>query len=129
MFNGIITHTGKIKKITKNKKNCVFEIKSKIKFTKKEIGSSVSCSGACLTLEKYNKNISRFYLSSETLNRTIFKYSKISKVKVTKIGSITRDKKLKTRNHGKAIDFNDKKIGYTHNKMHAKLRRMIPAMN
>jgi len=80
MFNGIITHTGKIKKITKNKKNCVFEIKSKIKFTKKEIGSSVSCSGACLTLEKYNKNISRFYLSSETLNRTIFKYSKIGDI-------------------------------------------------
>ena len=75
MFNGIIAHTGKIKKIIKSKNNCVFEIKSKIKFTKKEIGSSVSCSGACLTLEKYNKNISRFYLSSETLNRTIFKYS------------------------------------------------------
>jgi len=80
MFNGIITHTGTIKKISKRKNNCLLEIRSKIKFSKNEIGSSISCSGACLTLEKYSKNLSRFYLSNETLKRTIFKSSKIGDI-------------------------------------------------
>tara|TARA_B100001250_G_C19769396_1_gene776363 strand:+ start:1117 stop:1710 length:594 start_codon:yes stop_codon:yes gene_type:complete len=80
MFSGIITHTGKIKKIMKTKNNCIIQIKSKLKFTKEEIGSSISCSGACLTLEKYNKNLSSFYLSSETLKRTIFNTSKIGDI-------------------------------------------------
>jgi riboflavin synthase len=51
-----------------------------MKFKKKEIGSSVSCSGVCLTLEKYNKNISKFYLSKETLKRSIFKSIKIGNI-------------------------------------------------
>ena len=41
-----------------------------------EIGSSISCSGACLTLEKYRKNLSQFYISKETLSKTIFQSSK-----------------------------------------------------
>ena len=73
MFNGIIKHTGKISKIYKNNNNCIIEILSKIKFSKNEIGSSISCSGACLTLEKYKGNLSKFYISKETLNRTNFK--------------------------------------------------------
>ena len=73
MFNGIIKHTGKISKIYRNKDNCIIEILSKIKFSKSEIGSSISCSGACLTLEKYKKNLSKFYISKETLYRTNFK--------------------------------------------------------
>ena len=76
MFNGIIKNTGKISKFYKKNNNCLLYILSKIKFSKNEIGSSVSCSGACLTLEKSNKNLSKFYLSKETLNRTIFKFSK-----------------------------------------------------
>ena len=80
MFSGIITHTGRIEKITKIKNNCIIQIKSKIKFTKDEIGSSISCSGACLTLEKYTKNLSSFYLSYETLKRTTFKSSKIGDI-------------------------------------------------
>ena len=75
MFNGIIKHTGKISKIYKNNNNCIIEILSKIKFSKNEIGSSISCSGTCLTLEKYKGNLSKFYISKETLNRTIFKSS------------------------------------------------------
>ena len=75
MFNGIIKHTGKISKIYKNNNNCIIEILSKIKFSKNEIGSSISCSGACLTLEKYKGNLSKFYISKETLNRTNFKSS------------------------------------------------------
>ena len=76
MFSGIIKHTGKISKIYKNINNCTLEILSKIKFSKLEIGSSISCSGTCLTLEKYKKNLSKFYISTETLSRTVFKYSK-----------------------------------------------------
>jgi riboflavin synthase len=76
MFSGIIKHTGKINKIYKNNNNCIIEILSKIKFSKSEIGSSISCSGTCLTIEKYKGNISRFYISKETLRRTNFKFSK-----------------------------------------------------
>ena len=75
MFSGIIRHTGKINKIYKNNNNCVIEILSKIKFSKFEIGSSISCSGICLTLEKYKGDLSKFYISKETLNRTNFKFS------------------------------------------------------
>ena len=78
MFTGIIKYTGEINKIHKNKNNCIMEISSKIKFSKSEIGSSISCSGVCLTLEKYKKNLSKFYISKETLNRTNFKSSNIS---------------------------------------------------
>ena len=75
MFNGIIRHTGKIKNIYKKNDNCIIEILSKIKFSKTEIGSSISCSGACLTLNKYKGNLSKFYISKETINRTNFKFS------------------------------------------------------
>ena len=76
MFNGIITNTGKIKNIIKKNNNCSIEILSKLIFNKNDIGSSISCSGACLTLENYTNKISKFYLSKETLNKTIFKSSK-----------------------------------------------------
>ena len=75
MFSGIIRHTGKINKIHKNNNNCIMQILSKIKFSKSDIGSSISCSGTCLTLEKYKRNLSEFYISKETLNRTNFKSS------------------------------------------------------
>ena len=75
MFSGIIKHTGKINKIYKNNNNCIVEIFSRIKFSKSEVGSSISCSGTCLTLERYKGNLSKFYISKETLNRTNFKLS------------------------------------------------------
>ena len=74
MFSGIIKHTGKINKIYKNNNNCTVEILSKMKFSKSEIGSSISFSGACLTLEKYKRNLSKYYISRETLNRTNLKF-------------------------------------------------------
>ena len=73
MFNGIIKNTGKIKRVIKKNNNCTIEILSNIKFSSDEIGSSIACSGVCLTLEKIKKNIIVFYISKETLNRTIFK--------------------------------------------------------
>ena len=80
MFNGIIKNTGKINKIYKKDDDCYLEISTQMKFTKNEIGSSISCSGACLTIEKYNRNLVKFYLSKETLNKTIFKISKIGDI-------------------------------------------------
>ena len=76
MFNGIIKHIGKIHSITKKNKNCYLQILSNMKFSANEIGSSISCSGACLTIEKYNKNHIKFYVSKETLNKTILKSAK-----------------------------------------------------
>ena len=73
MFNGIIKNTGIINRIYKKNNNCFLYVLSKIKLTNKEIGSSISCSGTCLTLSKYNRNLSKFYISKETLNKTIFK--------------------------------------------------------
>ena len=73
MFSGIVTHTGKVKKIIKKKNNCTIEVISNLKFSKNEIGSSISCSGVCLTLEKYRRNTAKFFLSKETLSKSIFK--------------------------------------------------------
>jgi len=76
MFNGIIKNTGKAIKINKNKNEYFVHINSDIKFSNKEVGSSISCSGTCLTLINFNKKLSKFYISKETLNRTNFKYLK-----------------------------------------------------
>ena len=48
MFTGIIKNTGVINKISRDKNDCSLEILSRIKFSKHEIGSSISCSGVCL---------------------------------------------------------------------------------
>ena len=45
MFNGIIKKTGKIKSINIKNKNCILIVETNLKFSKKDIGSSVSCSG------------------------------------------------------------------------------------
>ena len=76
MFNGIIKNTGRVKKISKKNNNTILEIFSNIKLKKDEVGSSISCSGACLTVETYHKNSIRFFISKETLSKTIFKSSK-----------------------------------------------------
>lgn len=76
MFNGIILNTGIITNIYKDKKNCEIEVLSKMEMNKKEIGSSISCSGVCLTVEKVQKNKIHFYVSRETLNKTNFNYLK-----------------------------------------------------
>ena len=81
MFNGIIKNTGKINNIYQQNNNCIIEILSDMKFSNKEIGSSISCSGACLTLDKFNKNLIKFYVSKETLKKTIFKSSKKPRIK------------------------------------------------
>ena len=76
MFNGVIKSTGRVNKLYKNNNNCLLEISSKLNFIKDDIGSSISCSGACLTLDKIRKGNIIFYISKETIKRTNFKFSK-----------------------------------------------------
>jgi len=73
MFSGIISHIGEVKSIVKKNNNCILKIYTLMNFKKNEIGSSISCSGACLTLENFKNKIAQFYLSKETINKTIFK--------------------------------------------------------
>ena len=80
MFNGIIYRTGKIKNIFKNKESLLIGIKSSLNFKQNEIGSSVNCSGVCLTLTKIQKNVIFFYVSNETIDRSNFKKTKIGQV-------------------------------------------------
>jgi len=80
MFSGIITHTGKITLFKKNNKNCVIKILSKMNFNNKEIGSSICCSGTCLTLESFEGKTAKFYISNETLKKTNFKLAKIGNI-------------------------------------------------
>ncbi len=70
MFNGIIFNKGTVKAIKKNKKSRVLSIFTKFPISKKEIGSSISCNGVCLTLISYQRKLINFYLSSETLSKS-----------------------------------------------------------
>ena len=65
MFTGIIKNTGIVKKIIFNKKEMQLGIKSGLKLSNKDLGSSINCSGVCLTLENINRGLYFFYLSRE----------------------------------------------------------------
>ncbi len=97
MFNGIIYNQGIIKNIKQSKKyvlgSKVIEIKSKIKFNKKDIGESVCCDGVCLTLIRIKKGSFLFYLSKETIKRSNFKSAKIGKL-INLEKSITHGQKI-----------------------------------
>ena len=80
MFNGIIYNTGKVKDITKNENSIYVGIQTKINFKKKDIGSSVSCNGVCLTIERIHKGKIFFYISNETLKRSNFKNLKLNQI-------------------------------------------------
>ncbi len=80
MFNGIIYSTGTIKNISKNKKSLFVGIKSNLNFKQNEIGSSINCSGVCLTLTKIQRDIIYFYVSNETIDRSNFKKVRIGQV-------------------------------------------------
>jgi len=80
MFNGIIYNTGIVNSISKNKNSLFISVKTKLKFKSSELGSSVSCDGACLTLTKIKKDNIYFYISNETLKRTNFRLLKKNQV-------------------------------------------------
>ena len=80
MFTGIIKNIGVIKELTKKNNGYFLSVISNLNFTKKDIGTSISCSGVCLTLTKIKKNIKKnelfFYLSKHTVLTSAFKYLK-----------------------------------------------------
>ena len=80
MFNGIIYNTGKVVSINKAKKSIFIGILTNAVFKKKDLGSSISCNGVCLTLVKINKKKIYFYLSNETLKRSNFRSVKIDQI-------------------------------------------------
>ena len=77
MFNGIIHNTGKVRTIRKFKNSILLDIESNLYLKKKDIGSSISCNGVCLTLTKILGKRIFFYVSSETIKRSTFKIIKI----------------------------------------------------
>ena len=80
MFNGIVFNTGIIKVLKKTEQSILIGIKSNLKIKKRDIGSSICCNGVCLTLSKIKNGLIFFYLSSETINRSNFKYLKIGQL-------------------------------------------------
>ena len=67
--------------IITNKKNSFYiEVESNLKKNTKDIGSSMSCNGVCLTIVKIKNNSIFFYVSDETLKRSNFKFLKINHI-------------------------------------------------
>ena len=80
MFTGIIKKKGIVKKIIPNKKEIKIGVKSSLKLTNKDLGSSINCSGVCLTLEKILNGLYYFHLTRETLRITNFKNIKLNQI-------------------------------------------------
>ncbi len=80
MFNGIILNFGEVKQIIKYKKSLLIAVKTNLKFSSKDIGSSVCCDGVCLTLTKINSKLIFFFISNETIKRSNFKNLKVGKI-------------------------------------------------
>ncbi|MDX9689244.1 MAG: riboflavin synthase [Proteobacteria bacterium] len=69
MFTGIIQHQGEIKRIVKEG-DWVFTIESKDIIPTLKIGSSVACSGVCLTVIRMTDHSFDVQVSTETLSKT-----------------------------------------------------------
>jgi len=76
MFTGIIKKTGKVFKVEKKNKGYEIEILSSLVFIKKDIGTSISINGTCLTLIKILKKRLTFFVSYKTFEITNFQYLK-----------------------------------------------------
>ena len=88
MFTGIIKKKGKVVSIVKKNRGYELKINSNLVFSKKNIGTSISINGVCLTLTKFlNKNLF-FFISYSTFQITNFKYLK-------KNSSVNLEKSLK----------------------------------
>jgi len=99
MFNGIIFNTGKVKKKHISSSGLILTINSKINInSKKEIGSSICCSGVCLTLTKYKNNNLSFYVSKETIKK-----SNLSMLKINDIVNLEKPIKFGDRISGHFI--------------------------
>jgi riboflavin synthase len=80
MFNGIIFNTGKVISIIKNTDSVLVCVETKLKFSQRDLGSSVCCDGICLTIIKVKGKNINFYISKETLKRSNFKSIKINQI-------------------------------------------------
>ena len=80
MFTGIIKNTGKVLSILKQNKGFVLEIFSNLPHSKKDIGTSISINGVCLTLTKFSKKKLFFFISYKTFEITNFKITKKNSV-------------------------------------------------
>jgi len=80
MFTGIIKNIGVIKDLKEKNNGYFLSVISDLSFVKKDIGTSISCSGVCLTLTKIKKNKRKnelfFYLSKHTILTSAFKHLK-----------------------------------------------------
>ena len=74
MFTGIIKSTAKIVSNIKKSKGYELVILSDLKCSKKDIGSSISVNGVCLTLTSFIKKKLFFFISYKTFELTNFKY-------------------------------------------------------
>ena len=74
MFSGIIQAHGKITMLSKSKDFLSIDIQSNLKGYK--IGSSICCSGICLTVTSFSKNKFSADISKETLEKTNAKFWK-----------------------------------------------------
>ena len=80
MFNGIIYNTGKVEIIKKNRNSIFLGIRSNLRLNNKDLGTSISCNGVCLTLTKIKKGLIFFYISKETIKRSNFKSIKVGQI-------------------------------------------------
>ena len=80
MFNGIIFNTGKVKLLKKNNNSTIIGIQTNLKFSQKELGSSISCNGVCLTLTKIKNKIIKFLYFKRNFKRSNFNLIKINQV-------------------------------------------------
>ena len=80
MFTGIIKKRGIVKKIISNKKETRIGVRCSLKLTNKDLGSSINCSGVCLTLERIYKGLFFFHLSEETLKVSNFKNVRLNQI-------------------------------------------------
>ena len=76
MFTGIIKNKGKVVSIVKKNKGYEVKINSNLVFSKKNIGTSISINGVCLTLTKFFSKNLFFFISYSTFQITNFKYLK-----------------------------------------------------
>tara|TARA_B100000029_G_scaffold445239_1_gene465535 strand:+ start:56 stop:640 length:585 start_codon:yes stop_codon:yes gene_type:complete len=98
MFTGIITSTGKIKKIEKNTKNRS-AIKVLVDLGKNsrglKIGQSVALNGVCLSATKISKNLCLFEMIDETMKKT-----DLGNLKVGSLINVERSLKIGDRLEG-----------------------------
>ncbi len=70
MFTGLVQDIGTIRSVSGNAESKRIEIGVSDRFTKVQIGTSICCSGCCLSVVEKTKDSLFFDVSAETLNRT-----------------------------------------------------------